>query len=73
MTDLWGLVAGGVGGVGVAGVEVGRGVNSQGASAGEVMEVRDAENFRLCCPECGYDLLRLDVVDVLTQEQVGSG
>ncbi|CAM9638644.1 unnamed protein product, partial [Hapterophycus canaliculatus] len=73
MADLWGLVAGGVGGVGVAAVEGGRGMIPHGMAGAEVMEVRDAANSRLCCPECGYDLLKLDVVDVLTQEQTYEG
>lgn len=36
----------------------------------EAMEIRDSENYRLCCPECGYDLLKVDIVNVLTEEQV---
>lgn len=34
--------------------------------------VWDSENNRLCCPECGYDLLRMDVADV-TQEELVRG
>lgn len=34
------------------------------------MEVRNSKNYRLCCPECGYDLLKIDVVDVLAKETV---
>ncbi|CAN0039041.1 unnamed protein product [Pylaiella littoralis] len=69
MEDLWGVVAEGAavgGGVGAAGAGSGRGV-------AEAMEVRDLENFRLCCPDCGYDLLKVDVVDVLTEEQAYEG
>lgn len=33
-------------------------------------EVRDSENHRLCCPDCGYDLLEVDLVDVLEKEKV---
>lgn len=43
-------------------------VGSPGRGAGQ--EVRDAENNRLCCPVCGYDLLEVDVVDVLAKEKV---
>lgn len=60
------------GSVGLSGVRGGGGVVMTGGVGPEVMlmELRDSENFRLCCPECGYDLLKVDVVDVLTQEQV---
>lgn len=34
--------------------------------------VWDSENNRLCCPECGYDLLRMDEADV-TQEELVRG
>ena len=33
-------------------------------------EVRNSENHRLCCPDCGYDLLEVDLVDVLEKEKV---
>lgn len=72
MADMWGVVAGGVDGVGVAAARGVPGDGREGAGAGaEVMEVRDVDNCRLCCPECGFDLLKLDVVDVLAEEQVG--
>lgn len=35
------------------------------------MEVKDSENYRLCCPECGFDLLKADMVDTLQKEKVG--
>lgn len=73
MADMWGVVAGGVEGVGVAAARGGPGGGGGAAGAGaeaEVMQVRDVDNCRLCCPECGFDLLKLDIVDVLTEEQV---
>ncbi|CAM9408873.1 unnamed protein product [Ectocarpus sp. 4 AP-2014] len=68
-SELWGVA----GGVGLAGVRGGAGVMVTGGVGADVMELRDSENFRLCCPECGYDLLKVDVVDVLTREQTYEG
>lgn len=34
------------------------------------VELRNSENYRLCCPQCGYDLLEVDVVDRPQQVEV---
>ncbi|CAM9590755.1 unnamed protein product, partial [Laminaria digitata] len=57
----------------------GRGVGGPGTRGGQGgmesvgVEVRDAENHRLCCPDCGYDLLEVDRVDVLEKEKTYEG
>ena len=44
-----------------------------GSDKGLAVEVWDSENNRLCCPECGFDLLMVDEVDNTTEEEVRDG
>lgn len=53
---------------------IGGGIVGRGSGEEErpAVGVWDSENNRLCCPECGYDLLRMDEADV-TQEELVRG
>lgn len=42
----------------------------QEETRGEVVREKARDGPRLCCPQCGYDLLEEDVVDVPQEEEV---